>query len=85
MYNIAMNTISISHARAQLPDLVKQVGNSIERFSITVNGKIKAVLLSQEELESLEETTKILSVSGAKELIKKGATQAKKGQGVILE
>lgn len=85
MYNIFMNTISISHARIQLPDLVKQVANSIERFFITVNGKTKAVLISQEELESFEETTRILSIPGARKFIKKGAMQARKSQGVVLE
>ena len=76
--------ISISDARANLPDLVDKVNNNMQRVTITVNGQPKATLVSSEELESLEETAEILATPGAKKSIMEGIKQAKKGQGVPL-
>ena len=42
----------------------------MDRVTITVNGKAKTVVLSPEELESLEETAKILAIPGALESIR---------------
>lgn len=85
MYNLNMdNLISISDARANLPDLVKKVNENLERVIITINGKPKAVLVSEEELSSLEETAEILAISGAKKRIIRGAKEIKKGKFVNL-
>ena len=78
------NLISISDARANLPDLVNKVSNNLDRIVITVNGQPKAILVSSEELESLEETAEILAIPGAKKSIHEGLKQAKKGQGIPL-
>ncbi len=78
------NLIAISDARANLPELVNRVNKNLERVTITINGQPKAVLVSEEELASLEETAEILSVPGAREDIKEGFKQAKKGQGIPL-
>jgi len=80
-----MNNIAISNARSELPSLVKKVDQALQRFAITVNGQVKAVLISQEELESLEETAEVLSIPGAKNSIKIGMKQAKKKQGLKLK
>lgn len=77
--------VAISDARANLPDLVNKVNDNLERFVITINGQPKAVLVSEEELESLEETAEILAIPGAKEAIDKGLEQAKKGKVRPLE
>jgi prevent-host-death family protein len=76
--------ISISDARASLPDLVNKVNNRMDRVIITVNGQPKATLISAEELESLEETAEVLAIPGAKRSILEGMKQAKKSQGVLL-
>lgn len=78
------NIVSISDARAKLPSLVNKVDKNMERVIITVHGKPKAVVLSTEELESLEETAEILAIPGALESIKKGAKQIKEGKFVTL-
>lgn len=78
------NLIPISDVRANLPDLVSRVNKNLDRVVITVNGQPKAILVSAEELESLEETAEILSIPGAKKNIKEGLKQAKKGQGIPL-
>jgi prevent-host-death family protein len=76
--------MSISDVRANLPDLVSKVNNSLGRVTITVNGQPKAILVSSEELESLEETAEILAIPGAKRSIKEGLREAKKGQGTPI-
>lgn len=76
--------ISISDARATLPALINKISKNMERITITVNGKPKAVVLSSEELESLEETAEILAIPGALESIKKSKEQIKNGQFIEL-
>jgi antitoxin YefM len=79
------NVVAISDARANLPELVDKVSDNLDRFVITVNGQPKAVLVSEEELESLEETAEIMAIPGAKEAIDRGVEQAKKGEVRPLE
>ncbi len=76
--------MSISDARAVLPDLINRVSKHMDRVTITVNGKPKAVVVSFEELESLEETAEILAIPGALESIKEGTEQIRKGEFVAL-
>ena len=85
LYIILMsNLMSISDVRSNLPELVTKVSDTLGRVTITVNGQPKAILVSAEELESLEETAEILSIPGAKKSIKQGLNEAKKGQGTPL-
>lgn len=86
LYILSMSDlISISQARAKLPDLVEKVNKNMDRIVITVNGKPKATLVSAEELESLEETAEILAIPGALEDIKKSEEDIKKGRFIKLE
>jgi len=78
------NLLSISDVRANLPELVAQVGDTLDRVVITVNGQPKATLVSAEELESLEETAEILSIPKIKETVLRGLKQAKKNKGKLL-
>jgi antitoxin YefM len=80
-----METIAISDLKSNLPNIVKKVSNSLKRFVITISGKPKAVIISLEELESLEETAQVLSTTKALEKIKKGSQQAKKSQGTSID
>jgi prevent-host-death family protein len=79
------NLISISAARAKLPNLVSRVNKYMDRVVITVNGQPKATLVSQEELESLEETAEVLAIPNIKEDVKKSKEQIKKGEYTLLE
>jgi prevent-host-death family protein len=74
------NPISISDARATLPDLVEKVNENLERVVITVNGKPKAVMVSMEELEALEETAEVLATHNVKKDIAKSKKQIAKGE-----
>jgi antitoxin YefM len=78
------NLVSVSDARTNLPSLVSRVGKNMDRVTITVNGKPMATLISEDELESIEETAEILSIPGARESIKKGLREAKMGKGIPL-
>lgn len=79
------NFISISDARAILPDLINKVSENMDRVTITVNGKPKAVVLSQEELESLEETAEILAIPNIKRDLERSRRQAREGKLIPLE
>ena len=69
--------------RANLPSLVASVADNLERFVVTVSGEPRAVLVSSDELASLEETAEVMSTVDLKAL-RKGISQAKKRQGVSL-
>jgi prevent-host-death family protein len=78
------NVIAISDARATLPELVSKINENYDRAVITVNGQPKVVMLSIEELESLEETAAVLAIPHVKEDIKKSQEQIKNGEFVTL-
>lgn len=85
LYNIHMtNLISISQARTKLPTLIENISNKLDRALITVNNKPKAIIISMEELESLEETAEILSIPNAQKSIKKGLSELGKRKGIKL-
>jgi len=52
---------------------------------VTVGGKPKVVLLSLEELESLEETAEIMATPGALKSIKKSLEQIRQGKYITLK
>lgn len=79
------NLITISAARAKLPSIINKVSEGLKRYLITVNSKPKAVILSVEELESLEETAEILSLPGALTSIKQGLGDIKKGDYISFD
>ena len=75
------NTFAISDARAKLPELITKINKNLERAVITVNGQAKAVIVSIDELESLEETAEVLSsIPGIKKDIEASRKQIKKGE-----
>lgn len=80
-----MDTIAISDLRSNLPSLINEVSEKLKRFIITVSGKPKAVVMSLEELESLEETAEILATPGALEAIRKSLEQIRRGEYITLE
>jgi antitoxin YefM len=56
-----METLSVSEARTTLKTLVDRVDGTHERVTLTRNGRPAAVLISPDDLESLEETLAVLS------------------------
>lgn len=80
-----MNIIAVSDLRMNLPSLIKEVSNKLKRFVITVSGKPKAVVMSLDELESLEETAEILSIPGALKKINESRKQVREGKYITLK
>jgi len=56
-----MTTTSLATVKAQLSAFVESVHGTHERVVITRNGEPAAVLISPDDLESLEETITLLS------------------------
>ena len=80
-----MNTIAISQFRSNLPKFIDDVDTYMQRLVISVSGKPKAIVMSLEELESLEETAEIMATPNAYNKIVKGFKQAKLKKGILLK
>jgi antitoxin YefM len=69
-----MSAINVTSARKQLYKLVQDVQESHE--PITITGKTgSAVLVSEEDWNSIEETMYLLSIPGMKDSIKNGLNE----------
>lgn len=80
-----MDTIALSELRSNLPGVIKKMTDGLDRLIVTVSGRPKAVMLSLDEFESLEETAEILAIPGALKAIKAGEKEARAGKGIPLE
>jgi len=58
---VMSETLPLSSVKAHLSELVDRVEDQHDRVVVTRNGKPAAVLISPDDLESLEETLAILS------------------------
>jgi prevent-host-death family protein len=56
-----MTTMPLSEAKARLSEVADEVDRTHERVHITRNGREYVVLISAEDLESLEATIELLS------------------------
>jgi antitoxin YefM len=75
-----MKTISATKARANWYDLIDEVASTGKRVVITNKGETKAVLISSEELESLEETNEILADKKLMRDLKQAEKDVKEGR-----
>jgi prevent-host-death family protein len=78
-------TIPFTEAKAHLSELVDRTLREHERFVVTRNGVPAAVLLSPEDLESLEETVDILQDDELLESIRTSRRQAAAGERLSLK
>jgi prevent-host-death family protein len=78
-------TIPFTEAKAHLSELVDRTLREHERFIVTRNGVPAAVLVSPEDLESLEETVDILQDKALLESIRTSRREAAEGKGVRLK
>jgi len=60
-----MSIVSVGDARDHFSELVTEVERTHQRVTVTRHGKPVAVVLSPDDLESLEETLDILTQPGA--------------------
>jgi len=54
-------TLSASQARNNFYTILEEVSGQLKRFTITLRGKAKAIILNPEEVAAWEETMEILS------------------------
>lgn len=60
-----MTTVPLSEAKARLSEVAEEVDRTHDRVHITRNGREYVVLISAEDLESLEATIELLSDAAA--------------------
>ena len=80
-----MEAVPLTEAKTHLSELVERVDREHDRVIVTKNGRVAAVLISQEELAGMEETLDILSDPALMASLRKSRRQAAKGDLVDLE
>jgi antitoxin YefM len=78
-------TIPFTEAKAHLSDLVDRVVRERERVYVTRKGRPAAVLISPDELESLEETVEILQDKRLLDSLRRSRREAAAGKRVRLK
>jgi antitoxin YefM len=80
-----VNAMPVGDARDHFSELIAEVERTHRRVTGTRHGRPVAVLISPEDLESLEETLDILSQPGALEEIRRSETDIAAGRTVSIE
>lgn len=80
-----MSAVPVGDARDHFSELIAEVERTHERITVTRHGRPVAILLSPEDLESLEETLDILSQPGALDEIRQSAEDVAAGRTVSIE
>ena len=80
-----MATISVTDARARLPELVDDVSDRLNEYVITKHGRAHAVLMSSDEHAALLETLEVLSDSATMERVRQGLDELRRGETVSFE
>lgn len=62
---VMAQTLPLAEVKAKLSEMVDRVEHTHDRITVTRNGRPAAVLISPDELESLEDTLDLLSDSAA--------------------
>ncbi len=78
-------TIPFTEAKAHLSELVDRTSREHERFIVTRHGVPAAVLLSPDDLESLEETVDILQDKALLESLRTSRREASQGKRLPLK
>ena len=79
------NTISATEARQRFAEVLDQVDRTGAHYTLTVNGKPKAVLMNAEELESLQESLILLSERAALLRIQVAEKEFERGDSISLD
>lgn len=80
-----METLPLSHVKAHLSEIADRVEGQHDRVVVTRNGHPAAVLVSPEDLESLEETLAVLSDPALMRQLREGEEAIASGDTVTLE
>ena len=79
------DTLPLPEAKKRLSEMVDRVEHHHDRIVLTRRGRPAAILMSPDDLESLEETLDLLSTPGALEEIRKSQAEIDSGLGVEAE
>jgi antitoxin YefM len=77
---MAAKSVSLYEAKARLSELARRARQHHERIMLTRNGEPEAVLLSVDDLESLEMTLEILGDTEAVARISESLTALERGE-----
>ena len=79
-----MKSVPIREAKTHLSALIEEVESTHEIVQITKNGKLAAVLIAPDELESLRETLFWLSKPGIRETIQEAERERSAGNSISI-
>ena len=82
---VMSDTMSLAAVKAHFSEVADRVEKQQERIVVTRNGRPAVVLISPDDLESLEETLAILSDKRLLAKVRKGLAEANAGKGIPLE
>jgi prevent-host-death family protein len=80
-----MTTLPLSEAKARLSEVADEVDRTHDRVHITRNGREYVVLISTEDLESLEATIELLSDPAAMARIREAEAALARGESTSAE
>ncbi|HVW18566.1 MAG TPA: type II toxin-antitoxin system Phd/YefM family antitoxin [Solirubrobacteraceae bacterium] len=78
-------TLPLATVKARLSSLIDRVEGEHDRVIVTRNGRPAAVLVSPDDLESLEETLAVLSDPELMDRVREGREAVERGEVVSLD
>ncbi len=78
-------TLSSTEARQKFAEMIDRVAEGGARYTVTVNGRPKVVVMDAEELESMEETMAVLSDPNLMKQIRASEEEFARGEGIPLD
>lgn len=85
MILVMSDVLPLAEVKAKFSEMVDRVEQQHERITVTRNGRPAAVLMSAEELESLEDTLALLSDPSALAEIAEARLEVRAGRSVSVE
>jgi len=85
MILVMSDTLPLAEVKAKLSEMVDRVEHQHDRITVTRNGRPAAVLVSPDDLASLEDTLDLLSNPAALAEIERARREAKTGKTLTAE
>lgn len=80
-----VNLITLKELRPELPNVIKNIDQKLDRYIITRRGKPMAIMMSIDDYEGFSETVEILSNKETVRRIKQAKKEIKEGKTISLE
>ena len=80
-----MVMLPLSDVKARLSEIAEEVDRTHERVHITRNGREYVVLISAEDLESVEATLELLADPTAQQRVAQAQQEIDRGEGLSLD